>query len=258
VAQLDAQLQERRPSFATELERRLVARVAHLPRGSFDAATIIDDPACSIGLMVLDGLIAVGLDSGRAQVSWLIGADDLVRPWDMPEISLVHGASWQALTDLRVALLDGEFSRRAAGIPAVARALVAKATRTSHWLLAKSLIISAPVVEERLLLLFALLAERWGKVRPEGVWLELPLTHDLLARMTGARRPSVSTALRSLGDAGLVDSLHRGCWLLHAAPPPPPASDWMLSPSWRRYAETIGCSDVPGRDDDAIWPNRAA
>jgi CRP/FNR family cyclic AMP-dependent transcriptional regulator len=258
VVQLDPQLRERRPSFATELERRLVARVGHLSRGPFDAESIIDDPARSVGLLVLDGLIAVGLDAGRAQVSWLIGPDDLVRPWDMTEVSLTRGASWQALTNVRVALLDHDFSRRAGGIPAVARTLVAKASQTSHWLLAKSLIISAPVVEERLLLLFALLAERWGKVRPEGVWLELPLTHDLLARMSGARRPSVSTALRSLAGDGLVESPRRGCWLLHAAPPPPPPADWMLNPCWRRYAEAIGFSDRLDGADDATWPGRAA
>ena len=258
VVQLDAQLRERRPSFATELERRLLARIVHLPRGPFDAGSIIDDPAGSMGLLVLDGLIAVGLGSGRAQVSCLIGADDLVRPWDMPEISLTQRASWQALTSLRVALLDANFSRRAAGIPAVARALVAKATQTSHWLLAKSLIVSAPVVDERLLLLFALLAERWGKVRPEGVWLELPLTHDLLARMSGARRPSVSTALRSLGEAGLVECVHRGCWLLHAGPPSPTAKEWAMNPCWRRYAEAIGWADGPTDGDEATWPGRAA
>jgi CRP/FNR family cyclic AMP-dependent transcriptional regulator len=258
VVQLDAELRVRRPSFATELERRLVARIAHLPRGPFDACSIIDDPGRSIGLLVLDGLIAVGLGSGRAQVSCLIGADDLVRPWDMSEISLTQGASWQALTNLRVALLDADFSRRAAGIPAVARALVAKATQTSHWLLAKSLIVSAPVVEERLLLLFALLAERWGKVRPEGVWLELPLTHDLLARMSGARRPSVSTALRSLGEAGLVECVHRGCWLLHAGPLSPTAKEWAMNPCWRRYAEAIGWADSPADGGETTWPARAA
>jgi CRP/FNR family cyclic AMP-dependent transcriptional regulator len=254
VVQLDVQLRERRPSCATELERRLVARVVHVSRGPFVAESIIDDPARSIGLLVLRGLVAVGLDAGRAQVSWLIGPDDLVRPWDMPEVSLTRGASWLALTNLRVALLDYDFSRRAGGIPPVARTLVAKASQTSHWLLAKSLVVSAPVVEERLLLLFALLAERWGKVRPEGVRLELPLTHDLLARMSGARRPSVSTALRSLGDAGLVESLHRGCWLLHAAPRPPQASGWMLNPCWRRYAEAIGLSDSLDGADDATRP----
>jgi CRP/FNR family transcriptional regulator, cyclic AMP receptor protein len=258
VVQLDAQLRVRRPSLATEPERRLMARIAHLPRGPFDAEAIIDDPARSIGLLVLDGLVAVGLGSGRAQVSCLIGADDLLRPWDMHEISLTQGASWQALTSLRVALLDADFGRRAAGVPAVARVLVARAAQTSHWLLAKSLIVSAPVVEERLLLLFALLAERWGKVRPEGVWLELPLTHDLLARMSGARRPSVSTALRSLGEAGLVECVHRGCWLLHAGPPSPTAKEWAMNPCWRRYAQAIGWADNPADGGQATWPTRAA
>lgn len=215
AVQLDNQLRERRSGFEREVTRRVAARVRRLCRGPFDAIAIAEDPADSFGLLVLDGLIAVDLGVGRAQVSWLIGAEDLIRPWDMGESSLTAGASWHAVTNARVALLDGEFSRRASGVPELACALVERATQTSHWLLAESLIVSAPVVEERLLLLFALLAERWGKVRPEGVWLELPLTHDLLARISGSRRPSVSTALRSLDDAGIVESVHRGCWLIH-------------------------------------------
>ena len=240
-----------------DLGRRLVARARYISRGRFDATAIIEDPADAVGLLVLDGLIAVGLDAGRAQVSWLIGSEDLIRPWDMPEITLTEGASWRALTRTRVALLDGDFSLRAGGIPAITRTLVAKATQTSHWLLAKSLVVSAPLVEERLLLLFALLAERWGRVRPDGVWLELPLTHDLLARMCGARRPSVSTALRSLCDAGLVKSIHRGCWLLRAASPPP-STGWTANPCWRRYADAVGFPDVDDRANEARWPGRAA
>ena len=215
---LDAQLRECRSGFGTVPRQRVVARVCHLRRGRFDPTAIVEDPVDSFGLLMLDGLIAVDLGVGRAQVSWLVGADDLIRPWDMHEISLTADSSWHVLTSARVALLDGEFSRRAGRSPEVARALVERATQTSHWLLAESLIMSAPVVEERLLLMFALLAERWGKVRPEGVWLELPLTHDLLARLSGSRRPSVTTALRSLDDAGIVERVDRGCWLLHQAP----------------------------------------
>ena len=259
VVQLDAQLRERRSAFDTDAARRLVARVRHVARGPFDAAAIVPDPADSLGLLVLDGLIALGLDAGRAQVSWLIGPGDLIRPWDMRETCLTEQTRWHALTNTRVALLDGDFSRRTGGIPVIARSVVAKAAQTSQWLLAKSLIVSAPVIEERLLLLFALLAERWGKVRSEGVWLELPLTHEMLARMSGARRPSVSTALRSLGDAGLVESMHRGCWLLHGFPGSRERSvGWTTNPCWRLYADVVGFADPTDRAGEGVGRDRAA
>ena len=117
AVQLDNQLRERRSGFEREVTRRVAARVRRLCRGPFDAIAIAEDPADSFGLLVLDGLIAVDLGVGRAQVSWLIGAEDLIRPWDMGESSLTAGASWHAVTNARVALLDGEFSRRASGVP---------------------------------------------------------------------------------------------------------------------------------------------
>jgi DNA-binding transcriptional ArsR family regulator len=216
--QLDRQLGERRLVSGTEICQPLVARAVQIPRGRFDPTALVEDPAQWLGLLVLDGFLAVGLDAGRAQISWLIGSDDLIRPWDMREISLAQQSSWRALRATRLALLDADFNRRVGSIPEITRALVGRATQTSHWLLTKSLIVSAPTIEERLLLLFAVLGERWGKVTPEGVSLELPLTHNLLARICGARRPTVTTALRSLGQEGLVESRRRGAWLLHETP----------------------------------------
>jgi hypothetical protein len=256
VVQLDAQLCERSLCLGSEAARRLVARVHHIPRGPFDAAALIEEPSGWLGLLVLDGLVAVGLDAGRAQVSWLVGAEDLIRPWELCDIPLTEQASWHALVNARVALLDSDFSRRVGGVPEVSQALLRRATQTSHWLLAKSLVISAPVVEDRLLLLFGLLAERWGKVRPEGVWLTLPLTHDLIARMCGARRPSVTMALRSLAEAGIVECTRRGCWILHGGPPPHLTHGFAANACWQRYADAIGIGSVTGRDDDAPWrPN---
>ena len=217
-----------------------MARVVRIPRGPFDPTSIVEDGEGWLGLLVLGGLVAVALDSGPAQIGWLVGDGDLIRPWDMGEISLTQGSSWHALMPTRVALLDRGFSRRAGGAPAISRAVVARTAQTTHWLLAKSLIVSAPVIEDRLLLLFALLAERWGRVTPDGVWLELPLTHDWLARLCGARRPSVSTALGSLGEEGLVECAHRGCWLLHGRPAPRRDGTWAENPCWRRYVKAIG------------------
>ena len=49
---------------------------------------------------------------------------------------------------------------------------------------------------------FARLADRWGRVTPEGIVLELQLTHRVISELTGLRRPSVSLSLGDLERAG--------------------------------------------------------
>jgi hypothetical protein len=71
-----------------------------------------------------------------------------------------------------------------------------------------------PRVDDRLRGLFWHLANRWGRVTPGGVVLPLRLTHDSLARLVGAQRPTVSTALKSLQDAREVTRRRDGAWVL--------------------------------------------
>ncbi len=150
---------------------------------------------------------------------------------------LTRASSWRALTPTRVALLDQEFCARTGGDPAFTGTMITHAARTAHWLYAKSLIVSCPVVEERLMLLFAVLGERWGKATPEGVALDLPLTHSLLATMCAARRPSVTLALRGLRGDGVLDRRAKGGWLLHR---PAHGNGSLHVPCWPHYAETLG------------------
>jgi CRP-like cAMP-binding protein len=71
-------------------------------------------------------------------------------------------------------------------------------------------------VEDRLLTLLWLLADRWGYVTGDGVRVAVPLTHGLLAELVAARRPSVSTALGKLAEIG---ELRRSGdeWILRAS-----------------------------------------
>jgi CRP-like cAMP-binding protein len=154
----------------------------------------------------------------------------------MTDVSLLSAASWQSLSPLRLALLDAEFAHRVAGLGSVTDALTAKAVQTSHWLFAKSLVTGTSVIEERLLLLFALLGERWGRATAAGVLVAMPLTHQVLATLIGARRPSVSTALRGLSAAGLLQRTTKGWLLCRTVPdgkPPRPRC-------WPQYAEALG------------------
>jgi CRP-like cAMP-binding protein len=61
-----------------------------------------------------------------------------------------------------------------------------------------------PRLERRLVLKLRQLAERWGKVTPEGVRLDLRVTHQELGDMIGAARESITVALGRLQDQGEI------------------------------------------------------
>jgi CRP/FNR family transcriptional regulator, cyclic AMP receptor protein len=168
-----------------------------------------------LGLLILDGLTVIELEAGRSRVGWLIGVEDLIRPWQLPQISIATTQRWRALTETRVAVLDHRFRQRAATTQGLIDELLARAADTAHWLLAQSLLLSSPSVEERLLLWFALCGERWGKVTPDGIVLDLPLTHDLLGALVGAKRPTVTLALHSLVASGFLARDGTQAWLLN-------------------------------------------
>jgi CRP-like cAMP-binding protein len=75
-----------------------------------------------------------------------------------------------------------------------------------------------PKLEERLQLLMWELADRYGRVHPDGVHVDVPLTHELISQLAGARRPSVSSALARLQQMGSIERGGLG-WILHGDPP---------------------------------------
>ncbi len=68
--------------------------------------------------------------------------------------------------------------------------------------------------DDRLMATFRVLADRWGVVTPDGVALPSFLTHSVLAPLVGARRPSVTTALKRLTTGGLVRRAADGRWIV--------------------------------------------
>lgn len=202
--------------------------------GSFDVNSLIVPEQCT-RLLVLEGVIAAQLEVGRAHVACLLGADDLITPWEMDELTLTRRARWRALTRTTLLPLASDLRERAIRNPEIVEQLLARAAGTSHWLLATSVILSAPSIEERLLLLFAHYGERWGKVTPQGVRLDLPLTHELLASLSGARRPTVTLALRSLTKQGFLTRVSRDRWLLIRDPDTNGSCRW-----WTQYPDVLG------------------
>jgi CRP-like cAMP-binding protein len=221
------------PRLRQEAVSRLRAKALRIQPGPLDMGAIAPGGPGWAGLLVLDGLLVAHLDAGRAHVGWLLGAEDLVCPWEM-ESGLTRDATWRALVPTRIAILDEDFAHRAAPVPGVMSELLFRLHRTSHWLLSKSLLVSSPVIEERVMFLFALLGERWGRVSSNGVALELRLTHALIALLVGARRPTVTATLNALEKKGIIKRSGGG-WLLCPG-------DTDTRPSfWEKYSEALGC-----------------
>ena len=74
-------------------------------------------------------------------------------------------------------------------------------------------------VEDRLLLLLWQLAELWGRKAPGGAVLPFRLSHQTLADLVGARRPTVTLAVRALTERELLERGESGEWILPGDPP---------------------------------------
>ena len=72
-----------------------------------------------------------------------------------------------------------------------------------------------PRLERRLILKLRQLADRWGRVTPEGVRLDLRVTHQELADMVGAARESVTVAFGRLQDQGEIELRRRTVIIRH-------------------------------------------
>ena len=79
-------------------------------------------------------------------------------------------------------------------------------------------------VDRRLLSLFWHLAERWGRMTPDGVVVPLTLSHRMLGQLVGALRPTVSSALiRSRRPRGAPAPSARWCSRATRSGPPRPS-----------------------------------
>jgi CRP/FNR family cyclic AMP-dependent transcriptional regulator len=175
----------------------------------------------ALGALVLEGLILVRLELRRRGHLEVLGEGDVICPWvdADPALSLPSVVTSYAACDLRIALLDREFTRRIAAWPEIHAALTRRLVARSRRLALQSAINALPRTDERVELTLWRLALRFGKVTSGGVRFRLRLTHSQLADMVAAQRPSVSVALARLAGAGLLKRRARDEWLLCGPPP---------------------------------------
>jgi CRP/FNR family cyclic AMP-dependent transcriptional regulator len=207
---------------ARDVSKRLIARTLEIPRGTWTPSQLLAGGSQPIGLLLLEGLLVREATVGEHPSAELLGPGDILRAAedrDDADVLLWRQIEWNALSTARVAVIDHALAVRAAQWPEIFACFVERAARRAERLVIMQAIGHLTRVDDRLQALLWCLAERWGRVVPNGVAVDLRLPHRTLAGMVGARRPSVTTALGQLTARGEIERRAGGGWLLRRAPP---------------------------------------
>lgn len=183
---------------------RLTAPVYRIPTGALP-----EPPARKregqLGYLVLKGLLLYEVSACGRATAELLGPGDLVRPWaaDVSD-TLASDVKWTALEQVLLADLGTTANSRFFETPDVLETLVKRGSDRAEAVAIQRSITAHVRVDVRLLAYLWHLADRFGVVTPGSVKLDLPLTHAVLARLIGARRPTVTTALQRLMQLGYL------------------------------------------------------
>lgn len=178
---------------------------------------------------VLDGVLIHSLQIGEHTGIQLLGPGDLLAQSNDGQPAWLRDVAVRAPAPMRVAVLGDGFLGAARRLPRLIVALYECLADQMLRLKSQLVICQLPRVDERVLAMMWLLAESWGHVTPEGVRLPLALTHETVGALVGARRPTVTLALRKLSDNGSIVRQESG-WLLLEPPPEPAGSAGPLGP----------------------------
>ncbi len=221
MLELDPELGLRVPAAEIAHARvELTARVTSLPCGRWEVPHEDGDRG-GLGFLMIEGLLARDIVLAGNTATELLGEGDVLQPWiPTREDGLVrYRVLWHVISPVRLAVLDSGFARSLAAWPQVMGALLERAIRRTLRMSIHAALLQLSPVETRLLVLFWYLAERWGHVTPDGISIRLRMSHELLGQLVGCRRASVTTALRRVGESGLVVRRADGTWLLRGSPP---------------------------------------
>jgi CRP/FNR family transcriptional regulator, cyclic AMP receptor protein len=204
------------PAEVPEARRRAVVPLLRLPRGPWNPRHPGLTARDHLGFLVLDGLIARDEALAGSTATELLGPGDLVHPWTLDaESPLVpRTISWTAMQPTRLAVLGPSFMAATQAWPQLRSALLERAMERCSRVSTQHALSQLSRVDARLLVLFWHLAERWGRVTVGGVIMPLRLSHEALGHLAGAKRPTVSLALRRLQAEDLIARRADRTWIL--------------------------------------------
>ncbi len=221
VSLLDARLEL--TQHLTDDERRELAGVS-LPvitadPGPLELTTLLASHD-AFGATVLEGIVMNTLLVGEQTGIQLLGPGDLLGPGSQLWPEWLAAVELRTTTPVRLGLFGNELLAAAYRWPRIVQGLYMCIADQFQRLTAQLVICQLPRIEDRLLAMLWLLSESWGHVTGGGVRLPLVLTHETLGALVGARRPTVTLALRKLTEEGAIVHQDSG-WLLLKPPPQP-------------------------------------
>lgn len=205
------------PRDARSATRLALASVVSLQKGVFWPRERLPDESGGLGMLLLDGILLRGLAVTDRPTIEVLAAGDLFRPFELhphPHPMVSGEERWWALRPARVAVLDAAFARRMCGYPEVMTELATRLSRRSAASSLRLAIAQEPRLSVRLHCLLWQLADRFGETQPDGVVMNVPLCHMLVAWITGTRRPAISRAINELERSGRLAHRPDGTWWL--------------------------------------------
>jgi CRP/FNR family transcriptional regulator, cyclic AMP receptor protein len=222
IVDADPELADLLPEAERERARReTLTRVRRLSQGTWNPAAALEPKSHHRGFLVIDGLISREVDVLGRRALELIGPGDVLRPWswDQEGSHVQAEVGWAVLEPTRLAVFDHSLVLRMNPWPELGLELFNRGTRRAHHLAVALAIAHHQRVDDRLMLTLWHLAERWGRVLPDGISVPLPLPHQRLADLVGAHRPAVTSAMGELTRRGAVSRRDDRTWVLHGPPP---------------------------------------
>lgn len=214
---LDPDLGERLdPRHLDAARRHLTVRIERIEKGPHELPADLFDAEGGVGLMVIHGMALRQVGLAHRAAAELLGPGDILRPWqdDGEHNAYPFEASWRVIQALEVAVLDEALTARLAHFPSIVSELVGRALARSRRGMGSLVTAQLPSVDQRLLVSMWHLADRWGRVRNDGILLPLPMTHEALGLLVAARRPSVTAAVGRLTQRNVIVAQRDGGWLL--------------------------------------------
>ena len=150
------------------------------------------------GGLVLRGLLLRDVQAGGGAISELIGPGDVIAAAADDADGFPMRVTWRALERTLIADLATVDPKDPSTQLTVAENIAGRLHDQARRASARCAITAVIRVDLRLLAYLWQTAVRFGTVTPAGVRLDLPLTHAVLAQLIGARRPTVTTAFRTL------------------------------------------------------------
>jgi CRP/FNR family cyclic AMP-dependent transcriptional regulator len=201
-------------------DRQLAERTLIVPLITGHGVDLTDvigaQASTAFGFVIVDGVVLKETTLAQQSALELLGPGDLLAP----PLSAGRQLESQALSrylahgPVSLAVIETHFRLATRRWPGIADVLLDRLGLQAHRTSQHLAMLHLPRVEDRIAALFTELAERFGRVTPEGILIDLPLTHDVIGGLVASRRPTATIALQKLAADGLLERLDDKRWKL--------------------------------------------